>query len=113
MRISKYKQSIIELLRKTHLASIADIHAAIPDADYSTIFRNVEQLQAVGDIKQVVLANKVVAYELTEDNHDHFICTDCGSIEILQMPIRSMLPHTTISDVTVRGVCTDCIIPHT
>jgi len=108
MRTNIYKEKIVSLLRKKHLLTIAEIHKAIPEADYSTIFRNVEHLLAGKVIKKVMIDNKSVAYELAKENHDHFICNDCGTVESIHIPHNSIKGRK-IDDITVRGSCNKCI----
>jgi len=108
MRTNVYKEKILNLLKKKHLLTIAEIHKAIPDADYSTIFRNVEQLLGDKEIKKVMIDNKSVAYESSKDSHDHFICNDCGEVESIHLPIRKQLKSRSITDITIRGICNGC-----
>lgn len=107
MRTNIYRKKIIKLLNKRHLLSIADINHAIPEADYSTIFRNVEQLLKEKAIKRIILDNKSVAYESSLDKHDHFICNDCGKIEEVYIPHNTIKDHK-VDDITVRGSCNNC-----
>ncbi len=97
----------MKLLKKKHLLSIAQIHKALPDADYSTVFRNVEQLLKAKEIKRVVVDNKSVVYESSHESHDHFICNDCGLIESIDIPHVSIQGRK-VDDVTVRGMCDEC-----
>lgn len=87
--------------------TIADIHQAIPNADYSTVFRNVEQLLKDKEIKKVMLDNKSTAYESSTDSHDHFICNDCGKVESIHIPHQSIKGRK-VDDITVRGSCNSC-----
>ena len=107
MRTNVYKEHILKLLKKKHLLTIAEIHKAIPDADYSTVFRNVEQLLKDKEIKKVMIDNKSIAYESSKDSHDHFICNDCGTIESIHIP-RKSIKGRKVDDVTVRGSCNKC-----
>lgn len=108
MRTNVYKNQIIKLLRKKHLLTISQIHKALPAADYSTVFRNVEQLLADKEIKRVIVDNKSIAYESSHESHDHFICSDCGKIEPIHVSHDSMKGRK-VDDITVRGSCEDCI----
>jgi Fe2+ or Zn2+ uptake regulation protein len=108
MRTSIYKNKIIELLKKKHLLSIADIHKHIPEADFSTIYRNVNQLLEEKAIRKLVVGNKSIEYESAFDSHDHFICNDCGKVESIHLHIDTSLLRQKVSDVTVRGTCTEC-----
>lgn len=107
MRTNIYKEKIISLLRKKHLLTIAEIHKAIPEADYSTIFRNVEHLLAGKVIKKVMIDNKSIAYESAMDSHDHFICNNCGTVESIHIPHKSIKGRK-VDDITVRGSCNKC-----
>lgn len=107
MRTNIYKEKILNLLQKNHLLTISEIHKAIPNADYSTIFRNVEQLFSDKQIKKVMIDNKSVAYESTHESHDHFICNDCGKVEKIHIPHSSIKNHK-VDDIVVRGSCNEC-----
>lgn len=107
MRTSIYKEKILVLLKKKHLLTIAEIHKAIPDADYSTVFRNVEQLLSDKKIKRVMIDNKSVAYESTHESHDHFVCNDCGKVEEIHVSHDS-IKGKKVDDITVRGSCNEC-----
>jgi Fe2+ or Zn2+ uptake regulation protein len=107
MKTSQYKKQILELLNQNHLLSISEINALIPEADYSTIFRNMETLLQEGLIKKVLISNKSVAYESTQDIHDHFICNDCGKVESVYIS-HDLINGRKIDEITVRGSCGDC-----
>ncbi len=107
MRTNIYKEHILKLLKKKHLLTIAEIHKAIPDADYSTVFRNVEQLLSDKKIKRVMIDNKSMAYESAHESHDHFICNDCGKVEEIHIPHKAIKGRR-VDDITVRGSCTNC-----
>lgn len=111
MRTTPYKEKILHLLEKEHLLSIADIQAALPkEVDYSTIFRNVEKLLQEGKIKKVIVDKKTIKYEQEEHIHDHFICTDCKKVQSIKLPKTStFLPkNTKLTDVVMRGLCSEC-----
>ncbi|MCA9352844.1 transcriptional repressor [Patescibacteria group bacterium] len=111
MRTNIYKNKIVALLKNNHLLSIADIHTKIKGADYSTIYRNVEQLVAAGTIKRVVLGKDTVMYEMANehDQHDHFVCTNCGLVDEVEQLSRPLpIGKYVITDVLFRGVCHKC-----
>lgn len=112
MRTNIYKTEIMNVLKKAHLLSIAAIHAKIAKADFSTIFRNVEQLCKEGLLRKVTISKDVVLYERAETTHrhDHFICNDCGTIASVQLPKNIGLKGKgLVHDVLIRGICTKCI----
>lgn len=112
MKISIYKKKIIQILQKNHLLSIADIHDMLPEANFSTIFRNIELLKTEGVIKQVVVDKGSVLYEYTdrEHAHDHFVCDDCGDVQEIHVDKKSLhiKGKAKATDVTVHGTCADC-----
>ncbi len=107
MRTNVYKGQILKLLKKKHLLTIAEIHKAVPNADYSTVFRNVEQLLKGKQIKKIMVDNRSIAYEFSKDSHDHFICNDCGKVESIHLP-RNSIKDRKIDDITIRGSCGNC-----
>lgn len=107
MRTNVYKEKIVALLRKKHFLTIAEIHKAIPEADYSTIFRNVEQLLKDKEIRKIMINGKSTAYESIDETHDHFICNDCGKVEAINVALPQ-LHGRKVDDVTVRGTCEEC-----
>lgn len=107
MRTSAYRGQIIALLEKRHFLTIAEIHEAIPRADYSTIFRNVEQLLSDRKIRRVAVGGRSAAYESADESHDHFICNDCGKVEEIHVS-RASIRGKKVDDVTVRGSCDEC-----
>ena len=112
MRTNVYKNEILKLLRENHLLSISDIHSKVPNADYSTVYRNVEQLFSDKQIRKVVLDKGATMYELNDekDKHDHFLCLDCGDVESIHSgSLNQLLPHKyAIQDVLIRGLCEEC-----
>lgn len=111
MRTNIYKEKILKLLNKNHLLSISDIHTKISNADYSTIYRNVEQLVSEQKLKKIVLDKDNIAYEMdnVSDKHDHFFCVGCGDVEEVHIPSTKLLTKDyTVTDVLVKGLCGDC-----
>ena len=112
MRTSIYKEKIIKLLKKNHLLSIGEIHQKIPEADYSTIYRNVYKLLEDKKIKRVVFEKGKTTYESVNEKgrHDHFFCIDCEKIKEINIPFKE-IPLSNkykINDLLVRGLCENC-----
>lgn len=112
MKTNIYKEKIVTVLKKNHLLSIADIQKKIPNVDYSTVYRNIEQLTADQTIKKVVLDKDKIFYEINDEHHthDHFLCTGCGTVDELEKTIRDtdLLQKYTIADVVIKGLCRNC-----
>jgi Fe2+ or Zn2+ uptake regulation protein len=112
MRTNVYKDKIIKLLNKNHLMSILDIHKKISDADYSTVYRNVEQLVADGELKKIVFDKDKVMYEADngKNRHDHFVCNGCGSVDEIDHSFSDskFLEKYNVTDILVKGFCKSC-----
>lgn len=90
---------------------MADIHKKIAHADYSTVYRNVEQLINNGKIKKVVFDKDKIMYEInsSESQHDHFVCTDCGFVDELdRSTLKSSFKEYAITDILIKGLCQKC-----
>jgi Fe2+ or Zn2+ uptake regulation protein len=109
MRNSLHKNKILSILKKDHLLTISEIHKKIPEVDYSTVFRNIEQLLEEGAIKKVLINKKITGYEKLDDNHYHFVCNKCGKVEPIREKItNSKFKDKEITDIIVRGNCHSC-----
>jgi len=112
MRTNIYKNKILKLLQQNHLLSIADIHKKTANADYSTVYRNVEQLLSDNQIRKVVFDKGKIMYELNhkKNNHDHFLCLNCGNIEKIHVSSKTLRLSNNhkVSDLLVRGLCESC-----
>ncbi len=107
MKTSVYKQQIVDLLNEHHTLNIQSLCDYLHKPDFSTVFRNVEQLVNDGILKKIVIDTKCCVYELASHNHGHYICTNCKKIETIDVhdiPISS----GSIKDITVSGICTSC-----
>ncbi|MEI6531675.1 MAG: transcriptional repressor [Chlamydiota bacterium] len=112
MRTSTYRNTILATLKEAHLLSIADICKSIPQVNFSTVFRNLEQLCKEGLVKRLFIDKDYVLYESINPHnpHDHFFCTTCHMIQSLapQKNFLKQIPGIEISDVLVRGICESC-----
>ena len=82
MRTNVWGEHILDVLKKTHTMTLAELSEKIPAADQSTLFRNVERLVHEGVVRKIIITNRKCAYELLQQNktHDHFVCDDCEEI---------------------------------
>ena len=106
MRTLIYQQKIIAHLTKEHLVSLAELEKAL-DADFSTLYRNMQSLEEQGLVRRVIVDNRRTMYELTTHQHDHFVCTQCDEVEAIKQTAVK-LPGHEVADVVVRGRCGKC-----
>lgn len=107
MRTSLYKQEILAHFKSNHLLSLKDLESRIPEADSSTLFRNVRTLVDSGDLKGITVSKNKVLYERSTHKHDHFVCDDCESVEAVHLP-RPKRADFEVRELIARGTCTDC-----
>ena len=112
MKNGKYREKIISLFKKKHLLNAEDVAKKIPEANFSTIYRNIISMEKEGILKKVVIDRQNIKYELIEaDDHDHIICENCGiieSIDVKRKEISKNLKGFSVNDITVRGRCGEC-----
>ena len=108
MRVNTTKEQVLALLQEHHFMRLETMQAELADeVDFSTVYRNVQQLVAAGTVKKVVLDSKVVVYELASHHHDHFVCDVCQRVEIVTVPTMR-LGGRTVRDIVIRGECAQC-----
>jgi Fur family peroxide stress response transcriptional regulator len=44
------------------------------------VYRNLDKLHALGQIRMLRLADGVTRYDGNVDEHDHFVCESCGEV---------------------------------
>ena len=112
MKVNLYKKKVLEILQNNHLLSIGDIHQKMKKINYSTVYRNIQQLLDDKKIKKIVFSKSKIMYEVIciKNNHDHFICSKCEKIEELNISAKKIpLPQEyTLSDIVVKGICKKC-----
>lgn len=55
------------------------VQSRAPDVHLSTIYRNLEDLQALGVIAHTHLGHGPATYQLASQAHAHFLCEACGT----------------------------------
>jgi len=101
---------------------LAEVHegalAAVPTIGMATVYRNLHQLVANGDLQVVLLPGENPRYEPAGgEHHHHFQCNAChrvfdvhacpGDLKRLAPPGFAVEHH----DLTLYGRCKDCVKP--
>lgn len=85
-----------------------------------TIYRTLATLERVGILKKADLRKGSAYYELTDDNdHHHFVCTNCGRIEdftgcnldtVIKTALKKTRGFAKVTDHSLElfGLCTTC-----
>lgn len=121
-RTTVARRAILEELTGTHGHITADrltelVRVRYPDVDRSTVYRFLEDLEALAVVEHVHLGHGAAVYHLTDDRHLHLVCQRCDAvIEVPQRDfeqIRSKLqaqydfsidPH----HFAIPGICGSC-----
>jgi Fur family ferric uptake transcriptional regulator/Fur family peroxide stress response transcriptional regulator len=87
--------SIIKAIDKAGHISIDDIYKEIvvyhPSISLATVYKNILTMKELGLVVEVPIANAKSKYELIKNDHIHFICQKCGSVE--DKPITAKIQH--------------------
>ena len=123
-RLTRSRRMLLNaLLEKTDWTSASALHQDLcqrhPQIIFSTVYRNLEKLTALGLLCRIDRENMgLFEYRLNdtpEHHHHHLICRYCGKVEALHFcPLEQKSPQTFMdySELECRfevyGRCRDC-----
>lgn len=122
-RHSRQRDSIIQYLRSTREHPTAEtvyqhIRVQIPHISLGTVYRNLSQLAAAGEIVRFPSVDGFDHFDADTSRHYHFICSRCGRIQDVMMnPLEDIdrLAHDGVDGeisthtVTFYGECSECL----
>lgn len=97
------------------------VQTSHPDMAVSTVYRTMEVLQEAGLVEHLHLGHGPAVYHLTEHDHRHLVCEDCGRVvevseaefDELARYVRLRLRFTIDGrHVALRGRCEHCAPLH-
>ena len=85
-RITTARRLVVEtLLESPHHQTAeelaAQVHARAPEVHMSTIYRNLEELEKQGVISHAHLGHGAAVYHLSDEDHGHLVCSECGWVQ--------------------------------
>lgn len=113
-RHTPHKEAILAALTKQHALTANQIADQLPHINPSTIYRNLERFVVDGTVRTITLATDVTHYELAEDQHDHFVCADCHTVEAIHVPrdiLKKVAPNGSrlqAGTTVISGYCAKC-----
>lgn len=121
-RYSKQRETVLSVLQATKLHPTAAViydkaREMIPNISLGTIYRNLSELSASGEIMAFKALDGSEHYDATVNPHPHLCCTDCNRIVDLDIPfvedfvLKSSAHTGTILEshnIVFYGKCTDC-----
>lgn len=113
-RTSKKRQAILDTLKaKQRALTAAELHAALPGMNLTTIYRNLELFTNEKVIKKLQLGSQEARYEYQHEPHHHAVCERCEKVIHFTAPDAQIIKLLGLSDftvdeleVTVRGTHT-------
>ena len=93
------------------------VRKTIPNISLSTVYRNLNLLVELGQIKKVELPNHCERFDKTLEHHNHLFCTSCH--QLFDIPssnnniINNLIEKETgfqimTNDIIFRGTCKNC-----
>ena len=119
---SEQRERILAWLRQTDAHPTAlQVHEALagelPQLSLGTVYRNLEVLVAAGEVEEVLVPGGPARYDARLSPHHHFVCTGCGRILDLELPVPRGLARR-LADahglraervrISFHGPCADC-----
>jgi Fe2+ or Zn2+ uptake regulation protein len=86
--------------------------------DEVSVYRNIAYLKSIGFLEEIQTPEGARRFALTEDHHDHIVCTDCGFIAHVACDERKQhahpshrdFAHITTHTLTYYGTCAHCAV---
>ena len=119
-RITKYTDSILSILCQLQHATNAQIadrlRESYPDVSDTTVHRITQRLHNDGAIGLAPSSRQgCLRYDFSPESHDHFICSECDSLQDIKVPdsvrcqIERQLDGCCFDGLLViTGVCQQC-----
>ena len=106
LKYSRQREAIKEFMmtRKDHpTADIVymNVRKEFPNISLGTVYRNLTLLSDMGELLRLRVGDGVDHFDTTTTPHYHFICTDCGAVTDLELPIMHSID--TVADESFGG----------
>src|ERR1044072_8216310 len=122
MGLTKQRQAALRVIRESHEHLTAnevfdEARRLLPGISFATVYNSLHYLKKEGLIGEVRFGTDAMRYDRTLTRHDHALCTGCGKLVDLELPIpdellkeaarRSKFKTGSI-ELTLRGLCPEC-----
>jgi Fur family transcriptional regulator, peroxide stress response regulator len=120
---SKQREQLLEILRGTTTHPSADwlyqeLKEEFPHLSMGTVYRNLAILVEQGLITKIDFGSTFDRYDANTDEHYHFICKKCGTINDIDLPIGNIVSELTDQlegyqvthhRIEFYGLCSKCV----
>ena len=119
-RITKYTDSILSILCQLQHAPNAEIASRLRElysnVSDTTVHRITQRLQSDGVIGLAPASRQgCLRYDFSPESHDHFICSECDSLQDIKVPdsVRCQIERQLDGcyfdgPLVITGVCQQC-----
>ena len=119
-RITKYTDSILSILCQLQHATNAEIASRLRElysnVSDTTVHRITQRLQSDGVIGLAPASRQgCLRYDFSPESHDHFICSECDSLQDIKVPdsVRCQIERQLDGccfdgPLAITGVCQQC-----
>lgn len=119
-RITKYTDSILSILCQLQHATNAEIASRLRElysnVSDTTVHRITQRLQSDGAIGLAPASRQgCLRYDFSPESHDHFICSECDSLQDIKVPdsVRCQIERQLDGccfdgPLVITGVCQQC-----
>ena len=119
-RITKYTDSILSILCQLQHATNAEIASRLRElysnVSDTTVHRITQRLQSDGVIGLSPASRQgCLRYDFSPESHDHFICSECDSLQDIKVPdsVRCQIERQLDGccfdgPLVITGVCQQC-----
>ena len=119
-RITKYADSILSILCQLQHATNAEIASRLRElysnVSDTTVHRITQRLQSDGVIGLAPASRQgCLRYDFSPESHDHFICSECNSLQDIKVPdsVRCQIERQLDGccfdgPLVITGVCQQC-----
>ncbi len=93
-----------------------------PSIAYGTVYRTLHLLAEHELIQELTFADQASRFDKRTDRHDHVLCTDCGALMDVSVPISATCEtvaaqqsgwHIARHHTLFEGVCPECLAKRT
>ncbi len=88
-----------------------------PHISLGTVYRNLQRLVQDGALQMLFFGDRTARYDPTLEEHDHFICQQCGRVEDVKVERDRRMDFASLvregftiaaHSLAIRGVCQRC-----
>ena len=121
-KMTPQRRAILEILTgNTHHLTAEQIHGLVkehmPDISLATIYNTLRELTEMGELCELDVGHGVRRYEISQVDHAHQVCLECGRIEDVVgdfEEVKSLFQcgegfRPVRYDMTIYGYCADYV----